>query len=96
MRRVELAIVACLAIGAMAAMGRMHAQPQKNQKQAAQKDSSGDAERGQKVFEQNCARCHSAPEGLPPGVSGTVARHMRVRANLSEADYKALLKFLHP
>lgn len=53
-------------------------------------------DRGQQVFNQNCSRCHNAPEGFPPSVSGTIAMHMRVRANLSEADYKALLRFLNP
>lgn len=51
---------------------------------------------GQRVFQQNCARCHSAPEGFAPSASAAVARHMRVRANLSDADYKALLHFLNP
>jgi cytochrome c5 len=53
-------------------------------------------DRGQRVFQQNCGRCHSAPEGFPPSASAAVARHMRVRANLSDADYKALLHFLNP
>jgi cytochrome c5 len=51
---------------------------------------------GQKVFEQNCGRCHNAPQGFSPSISGTVSRHMRVRANLSQADYEALLHFLNP
>ena len=53
-------------------------------------------DRGQRVFQQNCARCHSAPENLSPSASGAVARHMRVRANLSDADFIALLHFLNP
>jgi hypothetical protein len=48
------------------------------------------------VFEENCSRCHNAPEGFPPSISGTIATHMRVRAGLSEADYKALLRYLNP
>jgi cytochrome c5 len=51
---------------------------------------------GQEVFQQNCARCHNAPESFSPSISGTVAHHMRVRANLSEEQYKALLAFLNP
>jgi cytochrome c5 len=51
---------------------------------------------GQKVFEQNCGRCHNAPQGFSPSISGAVSRHMRVRANLSQADYEALLRFLNP
>jgi len=53
-------------------------------------------EDGQHVFQRNCARCHSAPDAFPPSISGTVALHMRVRANLSEKQYKALLEFLNP
>jgi cytochrome c5 len=51
---------------------------------------------GQKVFDQNCSRCHNAPEGFSPRISGTVVRHMRVRAGLSAEDEKALLRFLNP
>lgn len=51
---------------------------------------------GQKVFEQNCSRCHNAPEGFSTNISSTIATHMRVRAGLSEADYKALLRYLNP
>lgn len=53
-------------------------------------------ERGQWVFEHNCMRCHNPPQDFPAHISQTVAMHMRVRANLSEADYKALLHFLNP
>jgi cytochrome c5 len=51
---------------------------------------------GQQVFDQNCSRCHNAPEGFSPRISGTVVRHMRVRAGLSAEDEKALLRFLNP
>ena len=51
---------------------------------------------GQKVFEQNCARCHNAPDGFSPRISATIARHMRVRANLSQKEEQALLRFLNP
>jgi hypothetical protein len=51
---------------------------------------------GQRVFVQNCSRCHTAPSGFSPHISGTVVMHMRVRASLSEADAQALLRFLNP
>jgi mono/diheme cytochrome c family protein len=51
---------------------------------------------GQKLFQQNCARCHEAPQSFPPQISGTVLRHMRVRASLSAADEKALMEFMNP
>lgn len=51
--------------------------------------------RGQEVFNQNCSRCHNAPQSIPPQISATVIRHMRVRASLSAADEKALLRFMN-
>lgn len=51
---------------------------------------------GERVFRQNCSRCHNAPQGFPPQISGTVIRHMRVRASLSQEDEQSLLKFLNP
>jgi cytochrome c5 len=51
---------------------------------------------GERVFQRNCSRCHAAPEGFSPRISGTIVRHMRVRASLSRHDEKALLRFLNP
>lgn len=51
---------------------------------------------GQQVFQQNCSRCHNAPESFPASITGTIVRHMRVRANLSRHDERVLLKFLNP
>lgn len=51
---------------------------------------------GQRVFAENCSRCHNAPQGFSPRIAGTVSRHMRVRANLSAEEERALLRFLNP
>jgi cytochrome c5 len=51
---------------------------------------------GQRKFDANCGRCHSFPEQLSPSLTGTVVRHMRVRANLSAEDEKDILRFLAP
>jgi hypothetical protein len=51
---------------------------------------------GERAFQANCSRCHKAPEDLPRSTSGTVVRHMRVRASLSAKDEKAILKYLEP
>jgi cytochrome c5 len=53
-------------------------------------------EEGQRVFRQQCSRCHAVPDGFSPRISGTVVRHMRVRASLSEHDEQLLLKFFNP
>lgn len=57
---------------------------------------AGPESRGQKVFQQNCARCHNAPQGFPPQISATILRHMRVRASLSARDERDLLRFMNP
>lgn len=62
----------------------------------AQSAGKADAEAGQRVFTQNCSRCHAAPVSIPGSVTATVALHMRVRAGLSDKDYKRLLAFLNP
>jgi len=51
---------------------------------------------GERIFQQNCSRCHTTPEGFSPRISGTVVRHMRVRASLSQHDEQELLRFFNP
>ena len=65
-------------------------------KNSNQKDVDAGAERGQFVFDHYCVRCHTPPQGFSPRISRTVAMHMRVRANLSDEDFKALVHFLNP
>lgn len=68
-----------------------------NQPQSSAKPAQApESERGEQVFSRNCSRCHKAPEALPHSISGTVALHMRIRAGLTEQDYKRLLAFLNP
>ena len=65
--------------------------------QAANSQSAAQAQdEGQKIFQRNCSRCHNAPEGFSPRISGTIVRHMRVRAGLSQHDEQELLKFFNP
>jgi hypothetical protein len=86
-----------LAIGAAAAIGQTDGSHQQSQNKSTPKAvKGGSQDRGQQVFQQNCSRCHNAPEGLPSSISGTVALHMRVHARLSDSDYKALRQFLNP
>jgi cytochrome c5 len=87
-----------LLIAATAAIGQTKSSPpQRPQSKTSPKAvHTANPDRGQQVFNQNCSRCHNAPEGFSPSISGTIAMHMRVRANLSDADYKALLRFLNP
>ena len=61
---------------------------------AAQSGPQSDA--GDRIFQQNCSRCHNAPEGFSPRISGTIVRHMRMRASLSQHDAEELLRFFNP
>jgi cytochrome c5 len=51
---------------------------------------------GERAFATHCSRCHNAPESLRPSMTGTVVRHMRVRANLSAEDERLIRGFLAP
>lgn len=62
---------------------------------ASQKSGQVHSE-GERIFAQNCSRCHTSPDGFSPRISGTVVRHMRVRAQLSQHDEEELLRFFNP
>lgn len=49
---------------------------------------------GEKRFHSNCSRCHAAPPKFPPRMMGTIVRHMRVRAMLSDQDMKLILRYM--
>jgi cytochrome c5 len=97
MKYVELTLLGCLVIASSAvAIAQINQTAQEQNSATAARRQAKHEDRGQQVFNENCSRCHNAPEGFSPNISGSVARHMRVRANLSDADYKALLRFLNP
>ena len=57
---------------------------------------SGYGSEGERIYAENCSRCHTAPDGFSPHISGTVVLHMRVRASLSQHDEQELLRFFNP
>jgi len=67
-----------------------------DKKPAAAHVSQQHESEGDRIFQQNCARCHNAPDGFSPHISGTIVRHMRVRASLSQHDEEELLRFFNP
>jgi cytochrome c5 len=90
-----------LSIAGAAAQTQPSKSPQKTQQTAKQQSTAAHASNlkqseGQRVFEQNCARCHTPPDGFSPRISNTIALHMRVRASLSEHDMQELERFLNP
>jgi hypothetical protein len=59
---------------------------------------SGEAERmrfqGEQRFHANCGRCHAVPQKFPPRMMGTVLRHMRVRATITDQDRRLILFYM--
>jgi mono/diheme cytochrome c family protein len=49
---------------------------------------------GEQRFRTNCGRCHQAPHKFAPRMMGTIVRHMRVRAMLTEDDMKLILEYM--
>jgi len=49
---------------------------------------------GEKRFRANCARCHAAPPKFPPRVMGTIVRHMRVRAMITDEEMRLILHYM--
>lgn len=58
--------------------------------------SAAEVREGVRLYHENCGRCHNPPTDLSPREARTVIRQMRVRAILSDADERALLKLLAP
>ena len=49
---------------------------------------------GEKRFRSNCGRCHVAPPKFAPRMMGTIVRHMRVRATITDEEMRLILKYM--
>ena len=49
---------------------------------------------GEAVYKTNCTRCHNTPPSMNERQTRVVVSHMRVRANLTEVDAKAVMQYL--
>ena len=49
---------------------------------------------GDDVYKANCTRCHSEAVKVNPRATVTVMQHMRARANMSDEEIKAVIKYL--
>ena len=91
--------LAVLSLGSLLTWAQAPSSPQ-NTKQAsspsAQHAVAAASNPGERAFQANCGRCHNPPEQLSPRITGTVLRHMRVRALLSPQDEHDILKYLAP
>jgi cytochrome c5 len=93
-----LAALVALAICPFAQAAQNGTMPnaQKSKAPAAAHATPPNQGEGSQIFEQNCSRCHNAPQGFSSRISGTIVMHMRVRASLSKHDQEELLRFLNP
>ncbi|WP_446742656.1 cytochrome c [Silvibacterium acidisoli] len=103
MKMTSLAVMLALAAVSLAPVARSEAPAASNGKTETKSDkqqkdqrSHQDQDDGERIFEANCSRCHNAPEGFSPRISGTIVRHMRMRASLSAHDEQELLRFFNP
>jgi mono/diheme cytochrome c family protein len=102
MNRVLLTLMAFLLVALSGFLWGAQRPSQGRQSPPAQTSTSGGktpvdpVAKGEKLFQAHCGRCHNAPEQLSPRAVGTVLRHMRVRALLSETDEKLILEYLRP
>jgi cytochrome c5 len=49
---------------------------------------------GEARFNANCGRCHATPQKFPPRMMGTILRHMRVRATITDQDRRLILFYM--
>ena len=88
-----------LLIGAALVLGQEPTTQPKQTAQRAQTTTSptkNPQSEGKRKFQINCGRCHNPPEQLSPRIAGSVIRHMRVRAMLSQEDAREILEYRAP
>ena len=95
---VPAAFLLGLTLACAAQTSSQSAQQGQNAKQqsTAKQTSSHKQTEGERIFVQNCARCHTPPDGFSPRISNTVVLHMRVRASLSDHDIQELKRYFNP
>lgn len=49
---------------------------------------------GERRFHSNCGRCHAAPPKFSARMTGTIIRHMRVRATITDEDMRSILHYM--
>ena len=96
-RHLVLGVLALASASVLALAAQQSDKPEaKPYKDPVRKQAGQPQDEGERILKRNCSRCHTAPEGFSPSISGTIVRHMRVRAALSQHDEEALLHFFNP
>jgi mono/diheme cytochrome c family protein len=91
-----LALVLLLTLAAAAKTGAEGKDKDKDTPGARTGVSQDDTTRlqGEQRFRSNCGRCHTAPPKFAPRMMGTIVRHMRVRAMLTDEDARLILRYM--
>ena len=88
-----IAVIVILAAMAASAAPRKQANPVEASPVAVQ-DLAATRIEGEKRFQTNCGRCHMPPHKFPPRMMGTIIRHMRVRALITDEDMRYILAYM--
>ncbi len=91
-----LLVLASVSVLAVAAQQSNAATDKQTANSGKQKQIINTQNEGEQVFQTHCSRCHTAPDGFSPRISGTIVRHMRVRASLSQHEEETLVRFFNP
>jgi cytochrome c5 len=94
-RITAILVLSVAALPLSSEMAQAPSKPSRSSQESKKTVASPQGE-GERKFAQNCSRCHTAPHGFSPSISGTIVRHMRVRASLSKQDEEDILRFLNP
>jgi cytochrome c5 len=95
-RRLVVVVLACLV--ATSSLAPAENSPKKNGEAAPvvqPVNNAGEMRvQGEQRFRANCGRCHAVPQKFPPRVMGTIVRHMRVRALITDEDMRLVLFYM--
>ena len=93
-RRRVLAAFGTLALTSFLFAGSPSAKKEAEASAVVQTSDTGMRIEGERRCAANCGRCHAAPQKFPPRIMGTVLRHMRVRATITEEDRRLILFYM--
>ena len=93
MRRILVSVIGIVMLAGLALIAEPKPKSGVSGSPAVAKPETSVAD-GERRYRANCSRCHQAPPKFSPAAMGTVMRHMRVRALITDEDMHAILKFM--
>ena len=95
------AVLLILAIGAAVAAGAKTGNKDNNKDVATSTPTTNHSAQddplrleGERAYHANCGRCHMAPPKFSPRMMGTIVRHMRVRATITDQEMRSILHYM--